>query len=176
MLGSCIVSQNQERGGRFNKPIGVRTAILALFLLPNDVLAQTTRTNPSAASTSPTIPQSASTSPNTPCVFFNPTSPCYSAKVPRRPCYSAVSEPCSPTTTLTAQPSPSPLPSPTKKPPLAIVHAFTQDQAKAQIEAKGYLNVSELRREGSGIWRGKAEKDGGVRNVTLDREGNVTEN
>jgi hypothetical protein len=59
-------------------------------------------------------------------------------------------------------------------PPRSTVHALTQDQAMAQIEAKGYSNVLGLRRDALGIWRGKAEKDGLAGNVTLDREGNVT--
>jgi hypothetical protein len=55
-----------------------------------------------------------------------------------------------------------------------VGHAFTQDQAKAQIEAQGYSKVSGLRRDALGVWRGTAEKDGTVGNVTLDGKGNVT--
>jgi hypothetical protein len=61
------------------------------------------------------------------------------------------------------------------KRPSAVVHALTQDQAKAQIEAKGYSNVSDLRRDREGNWHGKAEKEGQLRSVTLDRDGNVAE-
>jgi len=55
-------------------------------------------------------------------------------------------------------------------------HALTQDQAKAQIEAQGYANVSVLWRDAKGTWQGKAEKNGLVGNVFLDRDGNVTAN
>ena len=51
--------------------------------------------------------------------------------------------------------------------------AFTEDQAKSQIEAKGYSNVGRLQKDDKGIWRGKAEKEGLPANVTLDVKGNV---
>jgi hypothetical protein len=54
------------------------------------------------------------------------------------------------------------------------VHAFTKDQAQSQIEAKGYSNVSGLRKDAEGVWRGDAEKDGIPAKVTLEVSGNVT--
>jgi hypothetical protein len=160
---------------RLSELKGVCALIATVCLLSEGAFAQTTRTNPSAASTTPTVPSSSSTSPNAPCNSFNPTSPCYSGRSPRNPCYSAVTpnQPCSTTTTPNPQPSPTPSPTAAKTPPPAALRAQTQDQAKAQIEAKGYSKVSGLRRDIEGVWRGKAEKDGLVRNVTLDREGNV---
>lgn len=163
---------------RFNKRAKMRAilaATAALSLIADCAFGQTTRTNPSASSTSKTIPSSSSTSPNSPCSSTNPTSPCYSANAPRNPCYSAAApnEPCSTTTTPNSQTSTSP-PAPTT--PQATVHAFTKDQAMSQIEAKGYSNVSGLRKDAEGIWRGKAEKDGLPVNVTLDVKGNVTAN
>jgi hypothetical protein len=162
---------------RLNTPT-MYVILIALSLMFDSAFAQTTPTSPSASSTTPNIPSSSSTSPNAPCASSNPTSPCYSARAPRSPCYSAVTpnEPCSTTTTPYPQASPTPLPSVSKKPPPAIVHAFTQDQAKVQLEANGYSEVSGLRRDAEGIWRGKAVKDGLVRNVTLDQDGNVTVN
>lgn len=153
-----------------------RTMVAALCLLSGDALAQTTRTNPSAASTSPTIQSSSSTSPNAPCNSFNPTSPCYAGHIPRNPCYSATApdQPCSTTTTPNSQASPTPPASASKASPSASLSYLTQDQAKAKIEAEGYSKVSGLRRDTEGIWRGKAEKDGLILNVTLDREGTVT--
>ena len=56
------------------------------------------------------------------------------------------------------------------------VRAFTEDQAKSQIEAKGYSSVTGLRRDAKGIWSGKAVKDGIPVNVTLDLSGNVAAN
>jgi hypothetical protein len=148
---------------------------IAALSLTNYAFGQTTRTNPSAASTSSTIPSSSSTSPNSPCNPANPSSPCYSAKSPRNPCYSATNDPCSTTTTLT--PLPSVTPSPKAATPVqAAVPAITVDQAKSQIEAKGYSSVTGLQRDAKGIWRGKAVKDGFPVNVTLDLNGNVTAN
>jgi hypothetical protein len=171
-----IAPGNRQRGVlALNMRSGVRAIIIGLWLVDGCAFAQTTRTNPSAASTAATIPSSSSTSANTPCNSFNPTSPCYSAKIPRNPCYSAAApgQPCSTTTTPNPQPSPTPSPLASKAFP-AKGHAFTQDQAKAQIEAQGYTNVSGLRRDPKGIWQGKAEKNGLVGNVTLGRDGNVT--
>ena len=167
------------------------TVLLAVYSIPV-ASAQTTRTGPSASSTAPTIPLSSSTGPNSPCGPFNPTSPCYSARTPRNPCYSAIApnQPCSITTTPYHQASPTTAPQaprtsssqvlPTTSPlkpkrPSAVIHALTQDQAKAQIEAKGYSNVSGLRRDREEKWHGKADKDGQLRSVTLDRDGNVVE-
>lgn len=150
--------------------------LVAVCLISDGAFGQTTRTNPSTSGTTPTVRSSSSTSPNTPCASSNPTSPCYSAGAPRNPCYSAVApnEPCSTRTTTAPTPelSPKPLPSATTT-PRATAHALTRDQAKAQIEAKGYSNVSNLRRDGQGNWHASAEKDGLRVNVTLDRAGNV---
>jgi hypothetical protein len=162
----------------FDKRVSMRVilaAIAALSLMSHFAFGQTTRTNPSASSTSSTIPSSSSTSPNSPCDPTNQTSPCYAAKSPRNPCYSATNDPCSTTTTLTSQPSvaPSPKADTTTQ---AAVPAITGDQAKSQIEAKGYSSVSGLRRDAKGIWSGKAAKDGFAVNVTLDLDGNVTAN
>jgi hypothetical protein len=152
-------------------------AAAALSLAPGGALAQTTRTNPSASSTVKSIPSSSSTSPNSPCNPSNPTSPCFSANAPRNPCYSAAApnEPCSTTTTPTPLSPPAPPPAPASPGPLSSSgSAFTTDQAKSQIETAGYSNVSELRRDSKGIWRGKAVKDGLTVNVALDREGKIT--
>lgn len=152
-------------------------AAAALFLAPGWAFAQTTRTSPSAASTTKSIPSSSSTSPNSPCNPSNPTSPCFSANAPRDPCYSALTpnEPCSSTTT------PPPLSSPARAPATATPaltpssgSVFTTDQAKSQIETAGYSEVSGLRKDSKGIWRGKAVKDGSTVNVALDRDGKIT--
>jgi hypothetical protein len=163
---------------RFDKRVN-RYALLwataALVLVSGYAFGQTTRTNPSAASTSPSIPASSSTSPNSPCNPANPSSPCYSAKSPRNPCYSATNDPCSTTTTLTSRPSAAPPPKAATT-VQAAVPAITEDQAKSQMEAKGYSNVTGLRKDAKGIWSGKAVKDGIPVNVTLDLSGNVTAN
>jgi hypothetical protein len=152
-------------------------AALATFsLVSSCVMAQTTRTNPSASSTIKSIPSSSSTSPNSPCNPTNPTSPCYSANAPRDPCYSAVSpnEPCSSTTTPPPQtlPPASSQASPSTQP--STGSAFTTDQAISRIEAAGYSNVSGLRKDAKGLWRGNAVKDGSTLKVTLDVNGKVS--
>jgi hypothetical protein len=58
--------------------------------------------------------------------------------------------------------------------PAAGANSFTEGQAKSRIESNGYANVSELRKDEQGVWRGKAVKDGKSVNVSLDFQGNVT--
>jgi hypothetical protein len=166
---------------RFNSRVNMRAilvAAVALSFISDYGFAQTTRTNPSSSSTSKTIPSASSTSPNSPCDSTNPTSPCYSANAPRNPCYSAAAPnaPCSTTTTTPnsrTSPASSPAAATTSQ---AAVRALTEDQAKSQIEAKGYSKVSGLRKDANGIWRGKAEKDGLPVNVSLGANGDVTAN
>jgi hypothetical protein len=57
--------------------------------------------------------------------------------------------------------------------PVAGANSFTEGQAKSRIEAKGFQNVSELRKDASGVWRGKAMQGGKSVNVSLDFQGNV---
>ena len=58
--------------------------------------------------------------------------------------------------------------------PVAGANSFTEGQAKSRIESNGFANVSELRKDDQGVWRGKAMKDGKSVNVSLDFQGNVT--
>jgi len=58
--------------------------------------------------------------------------------------------------------------------PVAGANSFTEGQAKARIESRGYANVSGLAKDKQGLWRGTAMKDGQSVNVTLDYQGNVT--
>jgi hypothetical protein len=58
--------------------------------------------------------------------------------------------------------------------PAAGANSFTEAQAKSRIEAKGYSNVSALKKDDKGIWRGKAERDQKSLDVSLDFQGNVT--
>jgi hypothetical protein len=52
-------------------------------------------------------------------------------------------------------------------------NSFTQAQAKSRIESHGYATVLDLVKDGQGIWRGRAMKDGKSVQVSLDFEGNV---
>jgi hypothetical protein len=57
--------------------------------------------------------------------------------------------------------------------PVAGANSYTQGEAKARIEKRGFSQVSALKKDASGIWRGTAMKDGKHVNVGLDYEGNV---
>ena len=58
--------------------------------------------------------------------------------------------------------------------PVAGANSFTEGQAKSRIESSGYANVSELRKDDQGVWRGKAMKNGKSVSISLDFQGNVT--
>jgi hypothetical protein len=57
--------------------------------------------------------------------------------------------------------------------PVAGANSFTESQAKSRIEAGGYSNVTELKKDDNGVWRGKAMKNGESSAVSLDFQGNV---
>ena len=58
--------------------------------------------------------------------------------------------------------------------PVAGRNSFTEGQAKSRIEDAGYKNVSELKKDDNGVWRGKASKDSGSpTDVSIDFQGNV---
>jgi hypothetical protein len=57
--------------------------------------------------------------------------------------------------------------------PVAGANSFTESQAKARIESNGFSNVTALKKDDSGIWRGKAMKNGKSTDVSLDFQGNV---
>ena len=57
--------------------------------------------------------------------------------------------------------------------PVAGANSFTEGQAKSKIEEAGYTNVTTLKKDDSGVWRGKASKGGSMTDVSLDFQGNV---
>ena len=57
--------------------------------------------------------------------------------------------------------------------PVAGRNSFTEGEAKSAIEKAGYNNVSELKKDDNGVWRGKASKGGTSTSVSLDFQGNV---
>ena len=123
--------------------------------------AQTQPTRPSAYPTFPTMPSAFPTAALSPCYpysSFNPTSSCYTGTSYRS--YSAI--------------QPFQFPNPINRPALPGSAGLDEDQAKLRVEARGYLNVSRLEKDGRGIWRGKASmKDGRSVDVTLDLDGNI---
>jgi protein CpxP len=52
-------------------------------------------------------------------------------------------------------------------------NSFTESQARSKIEQAGYQNVTDLKKDDQGIWRGKAQKGGQTVSVGLDFKGNV---
>jgi hypothetical protein len=57
--------------------------------------------------------------------------------------------------------------------PVAGRNSFTEGQAKSKIEAAGFANVSALKKDDNGVWRGKASKGGSSTDVSVDFQGNV---
>ena len=57
--------------------------------------------------------------------------------------------------------------------PVAGANSFTRDEAKSQIEAKGYTHVTRLKKDKDGVWRGMATKDGASGPISVDYQGNV---
>ena len=66
--------------------------------------------------------------------------------------------------------------SPQPSSPVEGANSFTEGQAKARIEEKGFSNVSDLKKDDAGIWRGRAQKDGKTVSVSLDFQGNIFSN
>jgi hypothetical protein len=62
---------------------------------------------------------------------------------------------------------------PTPANPVQGSNSFTEGEAKSRIEAKGFTNVSDLKKDDTGVWRGHASKDGRTVSVSLDYQGNV---
>ena len=57
--------------------------------------------------------------------------------------------------------------------PVAGANSFTEGQAKSRIRIHGFSNVTDLKKDDAGVWRGKAMKDGKSVDVSLDFQGNV---
>ena len=57
--------------------------------------------------------------------------------------------------------------------PVAGRNSFTEGQAKSKIEEAGYTQVTDLKKDDNGVWRGKASKGGTSTSVSVDFQGNV---
>jgi uncharacterized protein with FMN-binding domain len=57
--------------------------------------------------------------------------------------------------------------------PLKGANSFTEGQAKDRVIAAGFTSVSSLAKDGDGVWRGSAMKDGKSVKVAVDFKGNV---
>jgi hypothetical protein len=60
--------------------------------------------------------------------------------------------------------------------PLKGANSFTEGQAKDRAEAYGFSNVSGLKKDDDGIWRGSAVQDGKPVQIAVDYKGNVVGN
>ena len=60
--------------------------------------------------------------------------------------------------------------------PMKGANSFTESQAKDRVVAAGLANVSALKKDADGIWRGTAAKDSKTMNVAVDFKGNVVAN
>lgn len=57
--------------------------------------------------------------------------------------------------------------------PVEGANSFTEAQAKERIAEAGYTDVSMLKQDDKGVWRGTAMKDGKSMPVGLDYQGNI---
>jgi hypothetical protein len=57
--------------------------------------------------------------------------------------------------------------------PVKGANSFTEGEARSRIEDKGFSNVSGLKKDDDGIWRGRAAMGGQQVEVALDYQGNV---
>lgn len=53
-------------------------------------------------------------------------------------------------------------------------NSFSQGEARRRIESRGFQKVTGLRKDGGGVWRGTAMRDGTSVPVWLDYKGNVS--
>lgn len=57
--------------------------------------------------------------------------------------------------------------------PVKGANSFTAAEAKSRIESQGFTDVSPLKKDHAGVWRGTAVKDGKSMQVSVDYQGNV---
>jgi hypothetical protein len=58
--------------------------------------------------------------------------------------------------------------------PVAGANSFTESQARSRIEAAGFSQITNLRKDDQGIWRGQAMHAGASTPVSMDFHGAVT--
>jgi hypothetical protein len=61
------------------------------------------------------------------------------------------------------------------KAPVAGANSFTEGEAKSRIEKMGFTNITGLKKDDNGVWRGRAAKGGQTMDVSLDYQGNVVQ-
>ena len=78
--------------------------------------------------------------------------------------------------TATTAPTPAPNAEADKNAPLPGANSFTEGQAKSRLEANGYSNVTDLKKDENGVWKGSAMNAGAKVNVSVDYRGNIVRN
>lgn len=73
----------------------------------------------------------------------------------------------------TTSPMPAPKADADKNAPLPGANSFTEGQAKSRLEANGYSNVTGLKKDDNGVWKGSATQAGATVNVSVDYRGNI---
>ena len=64
-------------------------------------------------------------------------------------------------------------PSRTTQAPVPGANSFTETQARARIEERGFTGIVDLKKDEKGVWRATAMKDGKSLPVSLDYQGNI---
>lgn len=143
----------------------MRALILAVTLIAivEPAFAQTQPTHQSAWAT-PSSKQSAfATASLNPCypstrTSYNPSSPCYSGG-PYLSYSATLVQPLSSAKPKTLAPG---------------ANELNEGEAKSRIKDKGYTEISDLKQDPRGVWRGRARlKDGRQVAVVLDLDGNI---
>src|SRR5215213_7218852 len=57
--------------------------------------------------------------------------------------------------------------------PVAGANSFTEGQARSRIEKMGFADVTDLKKDDNGVWRGRAMKGSQIVDVSVDYQGNV---
>ena len=57
--------------------------------------------------------------------------------------------------------------------PATGANSFTESQARARLESRGYTAINGLAKDKDGVWRASATKDGKSVQVAVDYQGNV---
>jgi hypothetical protein len=58
-------------------------------------------------------------------------------------------------------------------PPVAGANSFTEGEVRHRLEANGYINVTDLRKDDHSVWHGMAVKGGTPVHVALDYQGTI---
>ena len=61
----------------------------------------------------------------------------------------------------------------TEAAPVSGANSFTEGQARDRMEHSGVSNITGLKEDSQGVWRGQGMKDGKSVTVALDYQGNV---